>query len=182
VAVSFIGEGAANQGAFHEALNLAAVWRLPVVFVIEDNAWGVSVSKAVSTAVPNNHVRAQSYGIPGHLVKGNDPTAILEVAGDAIARARTGGGPTLIEIDTYRLAGHFMGDAKGYRPDGERARLAERDPIALMREQLKAAGDLSDADYSTILARSHGAVEEAIEFARSSPYPAAEEALEKVFV
>lgn len=182
VAVSFLGEGAANQGAFHESLNLASLWKLPVVFIIEDNAWGVSVSKAASTAIPNNHIRAQAYGMPGVLAKDNDPIAIFDVAGEAIARARTGGGPTLIEIETYRLAGHFMGDAEGYRPDGERDRLAAKDPIPRLKEQMKANGELEDGEYDAIVKRCDAAIEEAIEFARQSPYPSPEEALEKVFV
>ncbi len=124
VAVSFIGEGAANQGAFHEALNLAAIWRVPVLFVIEDNAWGISVSKRDSTAIADNAQRAAAYGMPGHRITGNDPIAIFDVAGEAIARARSGDGPTLIEIETYRLEGHFMGDAEGYRA-GRRGRRIE---------------------------------------------------------
>ncbi len=100
VAVSFLGEGAANQGAFHEALNLAAVWKLPVLFVVEDNAWGISVAKSESTAVARNDARAAGYGMPGAYIPGNDPIAIFDVAGEAVARARAGGGPTLIEIET----------------------------------------------------------------------------------
>ena len=181
VAVSFLGEGAVNQGAFHETLNLAAVWKLPVVFVVEDNAWGISVSKADSTAVPRNDVRAAAYGMPGVFVKDNDPIAIFDVAGEAIKRARAGEGPTLIEIDTYRLAGHFMGDAEGYRPKGEKDALFAKDPIPRLRDQLIKSGDLTDAEDKAIVARARKRVDEAIEFARASDYPAAEEALEKVF-
>jgi pyruvate dehydrogenase E1 component alpha subunit len=181
VAVSFLGEGAVNQGAFHETLNLAAVWKLPVVFVVEDNAWGISVSKADSTAVPRNDVRAAAYGMPGVFVKDNDPIAIFDVAGEAIKRARAGEGPTLIEIDTYRLAGHFMGDAEGYRPKGEKDALFAKDPIPRLRDQMIKSGDMTEAEDKAIVAGARKRVDEAIDFARKSDYPAAEEALEKVF-
>jgi len=182
VAVAFLGEGAANQGAFHESLNLAAVWKLPVIFVIEDNAWGISVAKRASTAIERNDQRAAAYGMPGHFVPGNDPLAVYEVAGEAIARARRGEGPTLIEIETYRLAGHFMGDAEGYRPEGEKDALFARDPIPKMREHLKANAGWSDAEDAALVERTRARVDAAIAFARDSAYPEAEEALEKVFV
>ena len=182
VAVSYIGEGAANQGAFHESLNLAATWQLPIVFVIEDNAWGISVAKENSTAVPRNDVRAAAYGMPGHFVENNDPIAIFGVAGQAIARARGGDGPSLIEIDTYRLAGHFMGDAEGYRPEGEKDALFEKDPIPRLRKQMIEAGDFSDADAARIEQDAQHKVAEAIAFARESAEPAPEDALSKIFV
>lgn len=179
VAVSFIGEGAANQGAFHESLNLASVWQAPVVFVIEDNAWGISVSKSQSTAVPHNDTRAAAYGMPGHRVTGNDPEAIFAVAGEAIARARAGKGPSLIEIKTARLAGHFIGDAEGYRPKGEKAALA--DPIPLLRAKLIAAGLMDEAKDLALVKEAETLVEQAIGKARAAPFPAPEEAFEKVF-
>jgi TPP-dependent pyruvate/acetoin dehydrogenase alpha subunit len=179
VAVSFIGEGAANQGAFHESLNLAAVWQAPVVFVIEDNAWGISVSKSQSTAVPHNDSRAAAYGMPGHRVTGNDPEAIFAVAGEAIAAARAGKGPSLIEIETNRLAGHFIGDAEGYRPKGEKDGLA--DPIPLLRAKLIAAGLMDDARDLALVKEAETAVEQAIAKARAAPLPAAAEAFDKVF-
>ncbi len=182
VAVSFLGEGAANQGAFHEALNLAAVWKLPVLFVVEDNAWGISVAKSVSTAVAHNDARAAGYGMPGVYIPGNDPIAIFDVAGEAVARARAGGGPTLIEIETYRLAGHIMRDAEGYRPKGEKEGLFARDPIPALHRRLVADGDISETEAASMEAAAHATVDEAIAFARSSPYPAPEEALQRVFV
>lgn len=182
VAIAYIGEGAANQGAFHESLNLAAVWKLPVVFVIEDNAWGISVAKSASTAVPENHVRAAAYGMPGHLVRDNDPYAIFAVAGEAIAAARNGQGPSLIEIETMRLAGHFMGDAEGYRPKGEKDGLVSRDPIPRLRARLMADGDADGATLDAIEAAAQAEVDEAIAFARSSPDPDTQIALTSVFV
>lgn len=181
VAVAFLGEGAVNQGAFHEALNLAAVWKLPVVFVVEDNAWGISVSKADSTAVPRNDVRAAAYGMPGFFVSDNDPVAIFDVAGEAVKRARQGEGPSLIEIETYRLAGHFMGDAEGYRPKGEKDGLLAKDPIPRLRDRLIEAGELTEAENKIVVDRARARVDTAIEFARSSEYPAPNEALERVF-
>lgn len=181
VAVAFIGEGAANQGAFHEALNLAAVWKVPFVCIIEDNAWGISVAKTASTAVERNHVRAASYDIPGHYVEGNDPYKIYEVAGEAIARARAGNGPTLIEVETFRLAGHFMGDAEGYRPEGEKDGLHARDPIPAMRARLLADGDANEAELDAIEAKAQERVDNAIKFARESADPKPEDALTAVF-
>lgn len=182
VAVSYIGEGAANQGAFHEALNLAAVWKLPVIFVIEDNAWGISVAKAASTAVPNNALRAQGYGMPGFSVKNNDPVSVFVTAGTAIENARSGKGPTLIEIETDRLAGHFMGDAEGYRPKGELETLRARDPIPRLREHMLSNRVFTEADDITITVRARNKVDEAIRYARDSAYPEPEEALDKVFI
>ncbi|HBW10197.1 MAG: acetoin:2,6-dichlorophenolindophenol oxidoreductase subunit alpha [Pseudomonas sp. BICA1-14] len=182
VAVSFIGEGAANQGAFHETLNLAALWQLPVVFVIEDNAWGISVAKASATCIAQHHVRAAAYGMPGVFVENNDPDGVFRAAGEAIERARAGGGPTLIEIETYRLAGHFMGDGETYRPEGEKDGLMKKDPIPGYRQRLIDEGVLSEAQAEDIAARARRRIDEAVQFARESPYPRPEEALEKVFV
>ena len=182
VAVAFLGEGAANQGAFHEVLNLASVWKLPVVFVIEDNAWGISVAKKDSTAIECNDRRAAAYGMPGHRVANNDPIAVFAAAGEAIARARAGEGPSLLEIETSRLAGHFMGDAEGYRPAGEKDALLAKDPIPAMRALLVADAGWSDADDAALTAKAHARVAQAIQFARDSAYPEPVEALDKVFV
>jgi pyruvate dehydrogenase E1 component alpha subunit len=180
VAVAYIGEGAANQGAFHESLNLAAVWKAPVVFVIEDNAWGISVAKGAATAIERNSDRAAAYGIPGAYVPGNDPDAIYATAGEAIARARAGGGPSLIEIDTVRLEGHFMGDAEGYRADEEKQSLASRDPIPLYRRRLESEG-IAAGTLDGLEAEAKATVARAIEFARKSPEPAVEDAMQCVF-
>ena len=181
VAVSFIGEGAANQGAFHETLNLASLWRLPVVFVIEDNAWGISVAKLAATSVADNSLRAASYGMPGVRVANNDPVAVFSAAGQAIARARQGDGPTLIEIETVRLARHFMGDAEGYRPPEEKAKAHASDPIPRYRDALMSEGVLTQAQAADIDAHSLAQVAQAVAFVRQSPFPRAEEALEKLY-
>ena len=162
-------------------MNLAAVWNLPFICVIEDNAWGISVAKSAATAVPTNDVRAAAYGIPGTRVEGNDPFAIYEAAGKAIERARNGEGPSLIEVETYRLAGHFMGDAEGYRPEGEKDGLTAKDPIPAMRARLLRDGAASEEELAAIEAEAEARVETAIKFARESADPAPEDALTAVF-
>lgn len=181
VAVSFIGDGAANQGAFHEALNLAATWKVPVVFVIEDNAYGISVSKRDCTAVQLNSDRAAAYGIPGIRIPGNDADSIYRIAGEAIARARAGDGPSLLEIETYRFEGHFVGDQEGYRPTGEVKALRAIDPIPLYRDRLEAEG-FDVADLATAAKTGIEEVENAFAFARAADLPQPEEVFEKVFV
>ena len=180
ISVAAAGDGAANQGAFHESLNLAALWNLPVVFVIEDNDWAISVPRSASTSVASNADRAAGYGIPGVRVEGNDVDAISEAAGEAVARARSGQGPSLLEIHTVRLWGHFEGDAQAYR-GAELETLDERDPIPVYAERLQAAGVLTDADVATIAAEMSAEIEAAIEFAKSSPEPDGSDALDHVF-
>ena len=181
VALSYFGEGAANQGAFHESLNLAALWKLPVVFICEDNAYAISVPKTVSTAIADNSDRASAYGIPGVLVADNDPVAVYEVMGEAIARARRGDGPSLVEIKTDRLWGHFEGDADAYRSDEFKTEMNARDPLVLFGNRLLEEGVLNEADMASIQQTQHDEVEAALEFAMNSPYPAPESALDDVF-
>jgi len=181
VAAAFAGEGAANQGSFHEALNLAAVWRLPVIFVIEDNSWAISVPRSKSTAVSSNADRAAAYGVPGVLIPDNDALAVAEAAGVAVERARRGEGPSLIEIRTFRYLGHFQGDPEVYRPKGEVEELKRRDGIARFRQVLVAQKILSDSLDGELRAGVERELDEAFEFARSSPYPEPEDALLEVF-
>jgi acetoin:2,6-dichlorophenolindophenol oxidoreductase subunit alpha len=169
VAVAVTGEGAANAGAFHESLNLAALWKLPVVFVVEDNDWGISVPRAHSTSVASNADRAAAYGIPGVRVEDNSVEAVYAAAGEAIARARSGAGPTLIEVHTLRLWGHFEGDAEGYRPDLES--VPEHDPIPIYRDRLLETGALTRDQYQGMQASAAERVEDAIDFAKNSPTP-----------
>lgn len=169
VAVAVTGEGAANQGAFHECLNLAALWHLPVVFVVEDNDWGISVPRSASTAVPSNADRAAGYGIPGERIEDNDVDAVWEAAGRAVARARAGEGPSLLEVHTLRLWGHFEGDAQGYRP--ELAELPARDPIPAYESRLREAGVLDDDAVAAARDDARTRVEEAVAFAKASPVP-----------
>jgi len=179
VAVAFTGEGAANQGAFHESLNLAALWSLPVVIVVEDNDWAISVARTASTAIPSNADRAAAYGIPGQRIEDNDVEAVYTAAGDAITRARAGEGPTLLEVHTVRLWGHFEGDAQAYRNDLAEAQA--HDPIPAYARRLTEAGILDDAEIRRIKDAAVMRVEAAVDFAKSSPEPAPETALEHVF-
>lgn len=181
IAVSFIGEGAANQGGFHEALNLAALWRVGVVFVCEDNAWAISVPKDGATAIANNSDRAAAYGIPGVLVPRNDVVVIHEAAGEAVARARRGDGPSLIEIKTARLLGHFEGDPQLYRSDDEKERIVREDALKAFERDLVERGVLAESDAAEAWSAAHEEVDAAVEYARQSPYPRPEAALEHVF-
>ena len=169
VVVAVAGEGAANAGAFHESLNLAALWKLPVVFVVEDNDWGISVPRSQSTSVASNADRAAAYGMPGVRVEDNSVEAVYAAAGEAVARARSGGGPTLIEVHTLRLWGHFEGDAEGYRPDLKS--VPERDPIPIYRDRLLQTGVLTDGQYQAMQASATEQVEDAVDFAKNSPTP-----------
>lgn len=182
IAVAFFGDGASNQGSFHESLNLAALWKLPVVFVCEDNKYAISVEKADSTSVPWNADRASAYGMPGVLVERNDALAVFEAAGAAVARARRGEGPTLIEVKTDRYLGHFQGDPEVYRPKGEVEELRRHDPIPALAEHLRRQGLLDDAKDKALREQVLARVAEAYEFGRSSPYPRPEDALLHVFV
>lgn len=181
VSIAFFGEGAANQGAFHEALNLASLWKLPVVFVCEDNKYGISVEKCNSTAVPSNDVRAVAYAMPGSLVEQNDALSVFSAAGEAIARARAGRGPTLIEVKTDRYLGHFQGDPETYREKGEVALLKKNDPIDLLGQHLRKAGRLTDEADEAIKGQVAQRVSEAYEYARESAYPSIDEAHQHVF-
>jgi acetoin:2,6-dichlorophenolindophenol oxidoreductase subunit alpha len=179
VAVSFIGEGAVNQGAFHESLNLAALWKLPVVFVIEDNEWGISVPRAASTCVPSNAVRAQAYDIPGERVEDNSVEGVYAASQRAVERARSGHGPSLIEVHTLRLWGHFEGDPQAYRGDLEG--VPGRDPIPTYESTLVEAGVLDQGLIDKVHDEAGRRVEDAISFAKNSPEPAAASATDLVF-
>lgn len=181
IAVSFFGEGAANQGAFHEALNLAAVWKVGVVFVCEDNDWAISVPKSKSTAIANNSDRASAYGIPGVLIPDNDPVAVYEAAGEAVERARRGGGPSLIEVKTQRLLGHFEGDPQLYRTPEEMERLKATDTLKAFERRLVESGVLSEAEAADVWAKARAEVDDAVAFAKNSPYPQPSDALLHVF-
>ncbi|MGH2374863.1 MAG: thiamine pyrophosphate-dependent dehydrogenase E1 component subunit alpha [bacterium] len=181
VAVSFFGEGATNQGAFHESLNLAALWRLPVIFVCEDNKYAISVEKSESTSIAWNSDRASAYGIPGVLVEHNDALGVFEAAGAAVARARRGEGPTLIEVKTDRYLGHFQGDPETYRPKGEVEALRKNDPIPKLGDHLRKLGVLTNALDQQLRAAVTERITEAYDYGRNSPYPKPEDALLHVF-
>jgi acetoin:2,6-dichlorophenolindophenol oxidoreductase subunit alpha len=177
VAVAVTGEGAANQGAFHESLNLAALWNLPVVFVVEDNDWGISVPRSASTCIPSNADRAAGYGMPGIRVEDNAVDAVHEAAGEAVARARAGGGPSLIEVHTLRLWGHFEGDAQAYRADLD----SVRDPLPAYETALRSDGVLDDDSVAKAKHDANERVEAAITFAKQSAEPDPASARDHVF-
>ena len=179
IAVSYNGEGAANQGAFHEVMNMASLWKLPFIAVIEDNNYAVSVTKKESTAVPSWQRASGAYNCHGELVVGNDPDIIFTAAARCVERARRGEGPSILEIETERLHGHFIGDSAGYRSKEEVA--AQKDPIPLYRKRLLDENVLTEAQMTALEARVKQEVDEAMKFARESEYPAPTEALEKVY-
>ena len=180
VAVAFLGEGAVSQGGFLESLNLAAVQELPVVFVVEDNDWAISMPKERVTDVEDASKRADGFDLPGERVDYDDAVAVYEAAGDAVGRARDGNGPTLLEVQVHRRMGHFMGDAEGYRPDADVERAKARDSIERLAEDLR-EHDVGDDRLSEIREAAETRVEEAIEWAKEQPEPDPETAYENVF-
>ena len=181
VAVAYLGEGAIDQGAFLESLNFAAVRDLPVVFVIEDNDWAISMPKERVTDVEVGSQRAEGFDMPGRRVDVDDAVAVYDAAQEAVGRARDRNGPTLLELQVHRRMGHFMGDPETYRPDEDQAAAAGRDSIERLEEDLRAAG-VDDARLSDLRATAESRVEEAIEWAKEQPKPEPEAAHEDVWV
>jgi len=179
ISVCYIGEAAANQGAFHEVMNMASLWRLPFICVIEDNKYGVSVSKQQSTALARNENRGATYGCFGEYVEGNDADRIFVAAGRAVERARRGEGPTILELETERLHGHFIGDPVLYRSEEDRK--AQQDPLPPYRQRLLEKGVLSQETAKNLEGHAKAAVDAALRFARDSEYPAPAEALTKLY-
>ncbi|UFJ43422.1 pyruvate dehydrogenase (acetyl-transferring) E1 component subunit alpha [Brevibacillus humidisoli] len=183
VAVCFFGDGASNRGTFHEGLNMAAVWKLPVVFVCENNQWASTTPLHEATAVTDISQRATSYAIPGVMVDGNDVFAVYEAAQQAVERARQGEGPTLLECKTYRIKGHFVGDPEQYRTREEvMAQMEERDPIKKLLERILADELLTEEQLREIERKVEQDVAEAVRFAEESPFPDPEEAFEDLYV
>ncbi len=181
VAVSFFGDGATNEGAFHEALNMAAIWDLPAVFVCENNLYAASTPIATAFKIQNIADRAAAYGMAAEIADGNDVLAVYDAAGRAITRARTGSGPTLLECKTYRLCGHSRSDPRTYRSKDEEAEWARLDPILRLGERLMAA-DLATADSLAEIEQAVTAeIDDAVAFAEASPSPLPEDALKHVF-
>lgn len=179
VAVSFFGDGATNIGAFHEALNLAAIWKLPAVFVIENNQYGEYSPLRATTPIDRLARRADSYGIPGVFVDGNDVAAVRSVAQSAVRRARAGDGPTLIEADTYRQVGHSRSDPATYRPAGELDRWLAKDPILLLEQSMLARW--SEADLDAVRQAAQHDVDAALETALAMPEPPLDELAKDVW-
>ena len=172
VVVCFFGDGANNEGAFHESLNMAAIWKLPVVFVCENNKYGMSMSTERSTAVKRIAQRAQAYDIPGVTVDGNSFKDVAEAAQAAIERARQGLGPTLIEALTYRHRGHSKSDRNRYRTKEEIEQWIAEDPIGRFEAELMELGLIDQAGIEALVQEVRNEIEQAVEFARQSPAPA----------
>jgi len=181
VTACFFGDGASNQGTFHEGINMAAVWKLPVLFVCENNLYAMGTRQTQVMLQKDIAQRAVAYGIPGISVDGNDVLAVYEAAKDAVNRARSGEGPTLIECKTYRHKGHSRWDPATYRPKEEVEEWLEKDPVARLKKRLLEDRVLSDAKAAEMEREVARAVEDAVKFAMDSPYPAPEEALEDVY-
>ena len=181
VALSFFGDGATNEGSFHEALNLAGLWKLPVVFFCENNLYGEGTPQAKQAPVADLAIRASSYAMPGVTVDGNDVLAVYEATKAAVDRARAGGGPTLIEGKTYRQRGHYEGDPMVYRSKAEMDEWKGRDPVSSFRARLLADGRVTEAEIIAIEKAVQLALDEAVAFAASSPKPAPETALAGVY-
>jgi len=181
VALAFFGDGATNEGAFHEALNLAGLWRLPVIFFCENNLYGEGTPQARQAPVADLAIRASIYAMPGVTVDGNDVLAVYEATQAAVERARGGGGPTLIEGKTYRQRGHYEGDPMIYRSKAEMDEWRRRDPVVAFRSRLLAEASVPETEIVAIEKAVQSALDEAVAFAAASPKPAPETALEGVY-
>ncbi len=184
VAVSFFGDGGANEGIFHEGINLASAWKLPVIFVCENNQYAISTHQSRVSAISNMGDRASSYGIPGFIVDGMDVLAIRQAASKAVKWAREGKGPILIECKTYRFKGHYVGEGSrelSYRAEEELEEWKKRCPIEKFTSELIAKNILTRSLVRKINDKIDGEIEEAVKFAEESPYPDPQEALDDLF-
>jgi TPP-dependent pyruvate/acetoin dehydrogenase alpha subunit len=181
VVIAYFGDGAANIGAFHEALNMASLWHLPVVFVCQNNRYAEHTAYKFGTASATISQRSSSYEMPGVTVDGNDPIAVWVAARSAIDRARSGGGPTLLEAMTFRFEGHNLGDMSAYIPKEEMTSAKADDPIPRLRQQLLHEHVLSEADIERIESGLTAEIDDALEFALASAYPTQDELLVDVY-
>jgi len=175
VAVVFFGDGAGQAGAFHESLNIASLWRLPVIFVCENNGYAEFTPLSAHTRVERLAEHAKTYGIPSRTVDGNDLLAVHDAIGKALKQARAGKGPTFVECLTHRLRGHYEGDPAKYRELSELAEWKKKDPVARFTHELKRRKKISDKEIEAIEAEARDRIQKAGEFALSSPWPAPEE-------
>lgn len=181
VAVTFFGDGASNQGAFYEAANLAAVWNLPIIYVCENNLYAVSTAQSRHQKITDISERAAAFGFPGVTAYGNDPNEVYQVASEAIDRARKGGGPTLLELKTYKWKGHYVGDPATYRPKEEVDEWMKKDPIPFYEDYLVKNNIMTKSDIEAYRDKAKAELDEATEFGRKSPSPSPEDALEDVY-
>jgi pyruvate dehydrogenase E1 component alpha subunit len=181
VALSFFGDGAVNEGAFHEAANLAGLWKLPVIFFCENNLYGEGTPQFKQAPVADLAVRAEGYGFPGVIVDGQDVLAVYQAVAQAAERARLGEGPTFVEAKTYRYRGHYEGDPQVYRRPGEMEEWRARDPIPAFRQYLLDLGMVTETELQEIETGVQTQLEEAVAFAKAAPMPQQEEALQGVY-
>ena len=183
VGVAFFGDGASNQGTILESMNLASVWKLPVIFLNENNGYAESTGVSYNVPTPNIADRAAGFGMPGVTVDGNDFFAVYEAAGEAIRRARAGEGPTLLECKTQRYFGHFEGDAMTYRPSGESQELRKnRDCLKILAEKVISAGLVTAAELEAIDKEVLALIEDSVVKAQAAPKPGPEDLLTGVYV
>ncbi len=182
ISISIFGDGTPNIGAWHEAVNLAAVWKLPAIFLCENNLYGEYSAYADTAPVPNVADRSAAYNIPGVIVDGQDAEAVYAVVKQAADRARAGDGPTLIEAKTYRYKGHSRSDPATYRPEGELEQWQARDPINILAERMMDDGQLKAAQLTEMQMSAQKAVQEATEWALAQPYPPVEAVFEDIWV
>lgn len=181
VALTFFGDGATNIGTFHETLNMAALWKAPVVFIIENNLYGEYSPLRTTTPLDDLAIRATAYAIPGHIVDGQEVEAVHAAVAQAIERGRAGAGPTLLEMKTYRYRGHSRADPARYRPEGELEHWKARDPIELLGNRLAVAGILSTEDQHRTRTEVQGEIDAAAARAAEAPFPTLEEARTYVY-
>lgn len=181
VCVCFFGDGSTNQGTFHEALNMASIWKLPVIFVCENNLYGISMHQSRHQAIQDVADRAVAYNMPGVVVDGNDVLAVYEAAKEAVDRARNGQGPTLIECKTYRHRGHFEGDPTVYRDEDEVKEWLQKDPIPRLVEFMLDNNVVTEEEIKKIDEEIAAEIKEAIKFAEESPFPPVEAAVEDIY-
>ncbi len=182
ISISIFGDGTANIGAWHEAINLAAVWKLPSVFLCENNLYGEYSAYGDTAPVPNVADRAAAYNIPGVIVDGQDAEAVYAVVKEAADRARSGAGPTLIEAKTYRFRGHSRTDPAAYRPAGELAAWQARDPITVLSARMIADGQLTESELTKMKNDADQLVEETTRWALEQPYPSVDSVNDDIWV
>lgn len=180
VTLCFFGEAAVNQGIFHESLNMAQLWKLPVIYICENNKYGMGTSQSRAMSIANIAKKAEGYGMAGEFVDGMDVIAVREAVLRAIERARKESLPTLLEVRAYRYMGHSMSDPGKYRTTEEIRQYQERDPIILFQESLKEAGVFSEKDFEEFVVRATEEVEAAVKYAEESPFPEEKELLTDV--
>jgi pyruvate dehydrogenase E1 component alpha subunit len=181
LALSFFGDGAVNEGAFHEAANLAGLWGLPVIFFCENNLYGEGTPQSKQAPIADLALRAEGYGFPGVMVDGNDVLAVHEVVSEAAERARAGQGPTFIEAKTYRYRGHYEGDPQVYRLPGEMEVWQARDPIPAFRQRLLDGGLFEETHLQALEDDVQQQLDDAVAFAQAAPAPQPQEALHGVY-